>query len=50
MVKDQVGGGRRVLKMENGEDGGKILGEVESKLHRRSTEKRPWSLTKYGDL
>ena len=25
MVKDQVGGGRRVLKMENGEDGGKIL-------------------------
>ena len=25
MVKDQVDGGRRVLKMENGEDGGKIL-------------------------
>ena len=25
MVKDQVGGGRRVLKMENGEDEGKIL-------------------------
>ena len=25
MVKDQVGGGRRVLKMENGEDRGKIL-------------------------
>ena len=25
MVKDQVGGGRKVLKMENGEDGGKIL-------------------------
>ena len=24
MVKDQVDGGRRVLKMENGEDGGKI--------------------------
>ena len=25
MVKDQVGGGRRALKMENGEDRGKIL-------------------------
>ena len=39
MVKDQVGGGRRVLKMENGEDGGKILNmDKEDKMDKVDKE------------
>ena len=39
MVKDQVGGGRRALKMENGEDGGKILNmDREGKVDKEDKE------------
>ena len=46
MVKDQVGGGRRVLKMENGEDGGKILNmdkvDKEGKVDKEEEEVAEW--------
>ena len=49
MVKDQVGGGRKVLKMENGEDGGKILNKdsqgkegKEGKVDKEEEEVAEW--------
>ena len=46
MVKDQVGGARRVLKMENGEDGGKILNmdkvDKEGKVDKEEEEVAEW--------
>ena len=39
MVKDQVGGGRRVLKMENGEEEGKILNmDKKGKVNKEDKE------------
>ena len=39
MLKDQVGGGRRVLKMENGEEEGKILNmDKKGKVNKEDKE------------